>query len=108
LHSENFTEFFTIKFSLVSFPFKKYLETNRDVIYFSTLPTVAMWQKLNNQGQFYSSSANSLEDSNILKQKTERQKLMSASGHVSKNGCEWDSNLYPHQPAVLQLENIPW
>jgi len=23
-------------------------------------------------------------------QKTERQKLKSASGYVSKNGCEWD------------------
>jgi len=35
----------------------------------------------------------------IRQQKTERHKLKSASGYVSKNGCEWDShsNPCPHQ-----------
>jgi len=28
--------------------------------------------------------------------RTRRHKLKSASGYVSKNGCEWDSN--PYQP----------
>jgi len=32
------------------------------------------------------------------KQNTECQKLKSASGYVSKIGCEWDSNPCLHQP----------
>jgi len=29
-----------------------------------------------------------------------RHKLKSASGYVSKNGYEWDSNPCPHQPVT--------
>jgi len=33
----------------------------------------------------------------LLKKKTECHKLRTASGYVSKNGCEWDSNTCPYQ-----------
>jgi len=40
------------------------------------------------------------------KQKTERHKLKSASRYVSKNGCEWDSNPYPHQPETYSVIEV--
>jgi len=43
------------------------------------------------QGEMKASTLN-------LKIKTECHTLKSASGYVSKNGCEWDSNSCPHQP----------
>jgi len=39
----------------------------------------------------------------VPKQKTERHKLKSSSGYVSKNGCEWDSNPCPHQPEIYSM-----
>jgi len=32
-----------------------------------------------------------------------RHKLKSASGYVSKNGCEWDLNPCPHQRIYFQI-----